>query len=135
MTKEEIIEAVSDDKMMPYIEPYQLSEIVNFVIKNYKPSLPSNLDEAAEEVMPISYGSLEVDCYGGSEPVYSREQMVEMFKAGSEWMTLQGVNADFEVCKLANRAWLTPIEEKRFAQDIYDNFTAGDKVVVQIRKA
>lgn len=54
-----------------------------------KPSLPSNLDEAAEEIMPISYGSLEVDCYGGSEPVYSREQMVEMFKAGVELMAGQ----------------------------------------------
>ena len=47
MTREEIIEAISDDKMMPFIQTDQLANIVDFVIKNYKPSLPSNLDEAA----------------------------------------------------------------------------------------
>ena len=41
LDREEIVEAISDDKMMPYIEPYQLSEIVDFVIKNYKPYLPT----------------------------------------------------------------------------------------------
>lgn len=46
MTKEEIIQAISDDKMMPFIQPEPLAEIVDFVIKNYKPSLPSNLDES-----------------------------------------------------------------------------------------
>ena len=49
MTREEIIQAISDDKMMPFIQPEQLAGIVDFVIKNYKPSLSSNLDEAAEE--------------------------------------------------------------------------------------
>lgn len=49
MTKEEIIQAISDDKMMPFIQPEQLAQIAAFVIKNYQPSLPSNLDEAAEK--------------------------------------------------------------------------------------
>lgn len=53
-------------------------------------SLPSNLDEAAEESMPEAEGFLEVDIYGGSEAVYSREQMLVMYKAGAEWMAGQG---------------------------------------------
>ena len=49
MTREEILEAITDDKMMPFIQPWQLAQIVAFVIENYRPSLLSNLDEAAEE--------------------------------------------------------------------------------------
>lgn len=47
MTREEIIQAISDDKMMPFIQSEQLAGIVDFVIKNYNTSLPSDLDEAA----------------------------------------------------------------------------------------
>lgn len=49
MTKEKIIQAISDDKMMPFIQPEQLAGIVDFVIKNYNTSLPTDLDEAAEK--------------------------------------------------------------------------------------
>lgn len=49
MTKEEIIEAIADDDMMPFIQPEQLAGIVDFVVKNYQPSLPFDLDEAAEK--------------------------------------------------------------------------------------
>lgn len=38
MTKEEIIQALIDDKMIPYIQHDQLANIVNFVIDNYNPS-------------------------------------------------------------------------------------------------
>lgn len=38
MTKEEIIQELSEDKMIPFIQPEQLAEIVNFVINNYNPS-------------------------------------------------------------------------------------------------
>lgn len=87
-----------------------------------KPSLPEGLDEAAEE-----YGSrfIHPDCKAAGE--YG-------FKAGAEWMAGQGISADSGVCKLANRAWVTPANEKKFAQDVFDNFVAGDKVIVQIRK-
>lgn len=132
MNKEEILEAIQDDKMMPFIQPEQLVQIVAFVIKNYRSSLPADLDEAA-----IKYGHeepiLPEDYNDGDIPDYER-WTAEAFKAGAEWMAGQGVNADFEVCKLANRAWLTPIDEKRFAQDVFGNFEAGDKVIVQIRK-
>lgn len=49
MTQEEIIQAISDDKTMPFIQPDQLARIVDFVSENYKPSLPEGLEEAAKE--------------------------------------------------------------------------------------
>lgn len=55
-----------------------------------RPSLPPNLDEAAEESMPEEEGFLEIDIYGGSKAVYSREQMLAMYKDGAEWMAEQG---------------------------------------------
>lgn len=54
------------------------------------PSLPSEIDEVAEESMPEEEGFLEIDIYGGSEAVYSRGQMLAMFKAGAEWMSIHG---------------------------------------------
>ena len=85
MTKEEIIQAISDDKMMPFIQSEQLAGIVDFVIKNYNPSIPSNLDEAAEESAKRWRKNPD-----GSE---SREMLfqphIRGFKAGAEWMAGQ----------------------------------------------
>lgn len=57
-----------------------------------QPSLPNNLDEAAIEAMPYPYDYIELDIYGGSEPVYSRGQMLAMFEKGVEWMSKQTNN-------------------------------------------
>jgi len=89
-----------------------------------KNSLPSEIDEAAEKYSE--------NILANNEDL--QDAIEDAFKAGAEWMAGQGVNADFGVCKLAGRAWLTPIDEKRFTQDVFDNFAAGDKVIVQIRK-
>ena len=35
MSKEEIIDALQDDKLVDYIQPWLLEYIVNFVILNY----------------------------------------------------------------------------------------------------
>lgn len=87
MTKEEIIQAISDDKMMPFIQPEQLAQIVEFVIKNYQPSLPSNLDEAAER-----YGTEKhpMSTIGANESAYD-------FKAGAKWMAVQGATCNGEI--------------------------------------
>lgn len=84
MTQAEIIQAISDDKMMPFIQPEQLTQIVEFVIKNYRPSLPSDLDEAA-----FSY---ENDLWesGFKECGYSPQEVSDAFKAGAYWMAGQG---------------------------------------------
>lgn len=79
MTREEILKAITDDKMMPFIQPEQLANIVDFVIENFKPSLPSNLDEAAEaHRRKVYYGDLEMCQF-----------VREVFKAGAEWMARQ----------------------------------------------
>ena len=49
MTREEIIEAIQNDDMMPFLQDWQARDIVDFVLKNIQPSLPDGLEEAAEE--------------------------------------------------------------------------------------
>lgn len=84
MTREEIIQAISNDKMMPFIQPEQLAQIVAFVIENYRPSLPSNLDEAAEE-------------FGKRQGVELAPFAKKFFKAGAEWMAGQGASYNTKV--------------------------------------
>ena len=36
MTKEEIIEALENDMLLPYIQTWELERIVDFVIENYE---------------------------------------------------------------------------------------------------
>ena len=36
MSKEEIVDALQDDKLVDYIQPWLLKYIVDFVIENYK---------------------------------------------------------------------------------------------------
>lgn len=84
MTKEEIIRAISDDKMMPFIQSEQLAQIVEFVINNYKTSLPSNLDEAIEEYAP--------DFSNDFASKAAVEAVRDAFKSGAEWVIGQGVS-------------------------------------------
>ena len=83
MTREEIIQAISDDKMMPFIQPEQLAQIVEFVINNYRPCLPSDLDEAAWAYVKKKYG------IGEPEKAFENEEIAEDFIAGAEWMAQQ----------------------------------------------
>jgi hypothetical protein len=127
MDKEEAKEYLDNyRKMYAELAPESFLEALDIMLN--EPSLPSNLDEAVNGVMPISYGSLEVDCYGGSEPVYSREQMVEMFKAGAEWMAGQGASFNTKV------GWIDGPTVLDWPDDILDKFKMGDEVIVQIRK-
>lgn len=92
MTKEETLAYIKaylgGDTAVGNIIP--LRSVLESAIKYLsEPSLPSNLDEAAEESMPEEKGFLETDIYGGSEAVYSREQMLTMFKSGLERMAEQ----------------------------------------------
>lgn len=81
MTREEIINALQDDKMMPFIQPDQLAKIIDFVNKNYKPSLPESLEEAAEEFYPDFSNSIASKAAVNS--------MRDAFKAGAEWQKVQ----------------------------------------------
>lgn len=122
MTKEEIIEAISEDKIMPFIQPEQLAGIVDFVIKNHRPSLPSNLDEAAR-----NYGFEEYRrrCYGGE---YGTTE--DAFKAGSWWLAGQGVTKEAVIGMSTEEITINVSQQTLNELDL----CPGDKVVVQIRK-
>lgn len=62
-----------------------LNGFADDIMNNLQFSLPDNLNKAAEKVIPNSYVCIELDTYGGLEPVYSREQMLTMFEKGAEW--------------------------------------------------
>lgn len=126
MTREEIIEAISEDKMMPFIQPEQLAEIVDFVIKSYQPSLPSNLDEAAE----MNFETMEVLEH---ENIFE-ETHRKIFKAGAEWMAGQGETLEVEVKEDAGGyPYIQSIELYDYDKD-EPLSKQGDNVVVQIRK-
>lgn len=112
MTKEELIQAISDDKMMPFIQPEQLAGIVDFVIKNYKPSLPSNLDEAAD--------AYSENILANGEDMF--DAIADGFRAGAEWMAGQGVSMQIT-------------DETEWADVdsfVHKNVTGG--TIIQIRK-
>ena len=123
MTREEAIENI---KLIRFIAALtnenSFKEALDMAIEALsQPSLPSNLDEAAiqahirlEEGEGLSF--------------------LNIFKAGAEWMAEQGVSVDSKISKLVDCAWVTPINEKQFMQDVCDNFISGDEVIVQIRK-
>ena len=89
MTKEEIIEAISEDKLMPFIQPDNLANIVNFVIKNYMHSLPSNLDEAAIQAAQIDMCERQIMEDSNEHRMLYSSIFRRGFKAGVEWMAGQ----------------------------------------------
>lgn len=131
MTREEILEAISNDKMMPFLQPEQLAGIVDFVLKNYQPSLPSNLDEAAEE---YAYNNWEDNDYhtGASEglPFDAIGHTEKCFKAGAEWMAGQGITKEAVIGMATEEISINVSQQTLDKLDL----CPGDKVVVQIRK-
>lgn len=130
MTQEEIIQAIIDDKTMPFIQPEQLAGIVDFVIKNYKPSLPSNLDEAAQR---IAYDVCK-QLPNGEEKDGIVYYAILAAIAGAEWMEGQGYTKEetvyFERLCDENRIMV----DLGWGEPERGGFNPGDKVVVQIRK-
>ena len=125
MNKEEILKAISDDKMMPFIQPDQLAEIVHFVIKNYKPSLPSDLDEAAhsyaweKQEHHIDFDGDEYLDYG---PRY------DAFKAGAKWDAGQGVS-------MLGRVGIYGVDVESITKELREaGFNHGEEIILQIRK-
>lgn len=127
MTKEELIQAISDDKMMPFIQPEQLAGIVDFVIKNYRPSLPSNLDEAAIRVanemeIPTEQSQPE------SLTLVMRHIAARMFKAGAEWMAGHGVS-------MMGKVGIYGVDVETITEELREaGFKLGEEVILQIRK-
>ena len=144
MTQEAIIKAISDDKMMPFIQLEQLAQIVAFVIENYRPSLPFNLDEAANRQTALEQPykwEEEQDGSFGVTPLFVMSNIRSTFKAGAEWMAGQGVTIEDGVCELYDKLYLYYIDDcSSVTPDISCEMlkelgaSKGDKVVVQIRK-
>lgn len=135
MTREEIIQAISDDKMMPFIQPEQLAQIVAFVVENHRPSLPSNLDEAALKAYPKMsrlsepHGVIPADSkthYLGD----ANEENRVAFKVGAEWMAGQGLTKEVTVGMATGKIIISVSEQTLDELDL----CPGDKIVVQIRK-
>ncbi|MBR3467375.1 MAG: hypothetical protein IKH15_09170 [Bacteroidales bacterium] len=80
MTREEIIEAIQNDDMMPFLQDWEARDVVDFVLKNYRPSLPSNLEEAAED---------RVTENGRFELTASEKLRIDDIMFGAEWMARQ----------------------------------------------
>lgn len=122
MTREQILNAIANDKMMPFIQPAQLAEIVDFVIKNYKPSLPSDLDVAAhryaweKQEHHIDFDGDEYLDYG---PRY------DAFKAGAKWDAGQGVT--IKGLLYGGNLGIPDIPEEFYTDKV-------EEVIVQIRK-
>ena len=98
------------------------------------PSLPSGLDEAAEEY---------VKDYGYTEDDYKRERIIaeEHFKAGAEWMAGQGVTVKKKIGKIDDGVNQIPTYCNGFEITELDvpflnskECGYGNEVIVQIRK-
>ena len=102
--------------------------------------LPSNLDEAAEESMPEEEGFLEIDIYGGSEAVYSREQMLAMFKVGAEWMAGQYKFIKAHCVEFSNPVSESPYQRLHLITLLYEEdedtpyVIGGDNIEIYTRK-
>lgn len=135
MTREEIIENLwwyNNQKNLD-IGKSDITAIVDFVIENQEQlSFPERFDEAAKKELkrfqPISLGFTNGEPYG----IYDDIQMLGMFKVGAEWMAGQGVTKEDTVDYLiVGHGSSAPGVEIIFFDD---EFHAGDKVIVQIRK-
>lgn len=89
--------------------------------KLYQPSLPSNIDEAAETFAHNG----DVNGVGGDD--YEDDLRIT-FKSGAEWLADQGASYNTEV------GWIDGPTVLDWPDNILDGFKMGDKVVVQIRK-
>lgn len=84
MTREEIIEAIQNDDMMPFLQDWQARDVVDFVLKNIQPSLPDGLEEAAWDCV--------LDSVDVNNPVLLpkyKELLTYLFIAGAEWQRKQ----------------------------------------------
>lgn len=93
-------------------------------------SFPRDLLDAVTSY-PVEGAGYDSD--GGEMDQVVKERF-DAFVRGANWEARQGVSTEAEVTKLADRVWVTPTDVEKFHQEVFDNFVAGEKVVIQIRK-
>lgn len=126
MTKEEALKVI---RHMAYLSAH----VVENGVEAYEcieqlfsqPSLPSNLDEAAEEYLK-QYNESE---FGNGGDDWD-DDIIITFKAGAKWMAGQGVTKE-AVIGMATEEISINVSEQTFNEL---DLCSGDKVVVQIRK-
>lgn len=123
MTREEIINVLQDDKMMPFIQPDQLARIVDFVSENYKPSLPEGLEEAAR-LYAIPHYMKDIDVNYIDEYPYD-SGLETAFIAGAKW---QKKRDDLETADLLAIAHLQGMEQQKakMMEGAVEHFVIGE---------
>lgn len=120
---------------------YQV-ELIPEPIDECKPSLPSNLDEAAEisdlEAKNLADDYTKFLATGLTKnephpigPQWMKKLALDRFKAGAEWMAWQGVTVDGIITKVGYKL---DVETTEYILPEESEFERGDKVIVQIRK-
>ena len=126
MTKEEAIKVFHSYAIWDLMDNFttdELQEMINAIVST--PSLPSNLDEAAEK----NFETMEVLEH---ENIFE-ETHNRIFKAGAEWMAEQGETREVEVKEDAGGyPYITKIELYDYDKD--EPLFKPGKVIVQIRK-
>ena len=98
-------------------------ELIPEPIDDFKPSLPSDLDEAAFAYENAQWEAGIKDCG------YCPQDVYDAFKAGAEWMAGQGYTFE-TIMQEDDVDELVPT-----CPDMYNHgYSCGDKVIVQIRK-
>lgn len=136
MTKEEAIENIKLIRFNAAItNAKSFKEALDMAIEALsQPSIPSNLDEAAEKYANMGISS-NADPY---EETMSYQANKNAFKAGAEWLSNQGVSADSEIhkklCIVTPEPELSEFEYAmlRYAQDGFN--AADDNELVDITK-
>ena len=134
MTQEEAKEYLDNyRKMYADLAPERFLEALDIMLN--EPSLPSNLDKAAEENSKNYYCSC-LENHNETGICDGCENVKLAFKAGAEWMAEQGITVEGDVEGNWRNQEDAPYEiyvtSDCLPQDT--EFKFGDKVVVQIRK-
>ena len=103
------------------------------LVRKSHPSLPSNLDEAAEdyeENKVHSISALGTDKDGFAYYMRTGTSFNDAFKAGAEWMARQGITKEAVIGMATEEISINVSQQTLDELDL----CPGDKVVVQIRK-
>ena len=95
----------------------ELSDLLSFItsLQQEQPSLPSNIDEAAEKYSE--------NILANNEDL--QDAIEDAFKEGAKWMARQGVTLNLSIDELSCGAYNSCVEQ---------GLTSEDDVIIQIRK-
>lgn len=113
---------------------FELKDLLSMIEKD-EPSLPSNIDEAAEEYADYNSQRWHED----GDVYYDHSKIVDAFKAGAEWMEGQGSSFKVNVEEVPQGHWYAGLHLGKCAEEEENalksiNAKDGEEVIVQIRK-